>query len=57
MGLEDEAGTIEVGKRADLIILDRDPLADISNIRSVTITPRKDSTLLTAGLSRTTGAS
>jgi len=36
MGLEDEAGTIEVGKRADLIILDRDPLADISNIRSVT---------------------
>jgi imidazolonepropionase-like amidohydrolase len=36
MGLEDETGTIEVGKRADLIVLDRDPLADISNIRSVT---------------------
>jgi imidazolonepropionase-like amidohydrolase len=35
MGLEDESGTIEVGKRADLIVLDRDPLADISNIRSV----------------------
>ena len=35
MGLEGEAGTIEVGKRADLIILDHDPLADISNIRSV----------------------
>jgi imidazolonepropionase-like amidohydrolase len=36
MGLEDETGTIEVGKRADLIVLDRDPLADIGNIRSVT---------------------
>jgi imidazolonepropionase-like amidohydrolase len=36
MGLEDESGTIEVGKRADLIVLDRDPLTDISNLRSVT---------------------
>lgn len=35
MGLKDESGTIEVGKRADLIVLDEDPLADISNIRSV----------------------
>jgi imidazolonepropionase-like amidohydrolase len=35
MGLEDESGTIEVGKRADLIVLDRDPLVDITNIRSV----------------------
>lgn len=35
MGLEDESGTIEVGKRADLIVLEKDPLADINNIRSV----------------------
>jgi imidazolonepropionase-like amidohydrolase len=35
MKLDNEVGTIETGKRADLIILDRNPLADISNIRSV----------------------
>jgi imidazolonepropionase-like amidohydrolase len=35
MKLDQEAGTVEAGKRADLIILDRNPLTDISNIRSV----------------------
>jgi imidazolonepropionase-like amidohydrolase len=30
-----EFGTIEVGKRADLVLLDADPLADISNIRRI----------------------
>jgi imidazolonepropionase-like amidohydrolase len=35
MKLEKEAGTIEPGKRADVIILDRDPLEQISNIRSI----------------------
>ncbi len=35
MKLENEVGTIEPGKRADLIILDRNPLEQISNIRSV----------------------
>lgn len=34
MGLEKELGTIEVGKRADLVVLDADPLAAISNIRT-----------------------
>lgn len=33
MGLEAELGTVEVGKRADLLVLDEDPLADIRNIR------------------------
>ena len=33
MGLAAESGTIEIGKRADLLILDGDPLADMSNIR------------------------
>ncbi|MDX1390471.1 MAG: amidohydrolase family protein, partial [Acidobacteriota bacterium] len=32
-GALDEFGTIEAGKQADLLLLDGDPLADISNIR------------------------
>jgi imidazolonepropionase-like amidohydrolase len=35
MKLDKEVGTIEVGKRADLIILEGDPLESISNIRNV----------------------
>lgn len=33
MGLAGSAGTIEVGKRADLLVLDANPLDDIANIR------------------------
>ena len=35
MKLEQEVGTLDVGKRADLIILDANPLENISNIRKV----------------------
>jgi imidazolonepropionase-like amidohydrolase len=35
MGAAKESGTIEVGKRADLLVLDADPLADIKNIRKL----------------------
>src|SRR6476660_8484760 len=35
MGVSNEVGTVEVGKRADLILLDANPLEDIHNIRSV----------------------
>ena len=35
MKLENEVGTIEAGKRADIIILDANPLDSISNIRKV----------------------
>jgi len=36
MGLDKESGSLEVGKRGDLIIIDGDPLADIRNTRNVT---------------------
>jgi cytosine/adenosine deaminase-related metal-dependent hydrolase len=35
MGLAGETGTVEVGKRADLVLLDADPLADIRNTRRI----------------------
>jgi imidazolonepropionase-like amidohydrolase len=35
MGQLDRRGTIEVGKTADLVLLDKDPLADIHNTRAV----------------------
>jgi imidazolonepropionase-like amidohydrolase len=35
MKLDAELGTIEAGKRADLVVLDADPLASIGNIRQV----------------------
>ena len=35
MGMEKELGTIEVGKRADLIIVNGNPLENIHNIRNV----------------------
>lgn len=33
--LDDRIGTIEVGKDADLVILDADPLADLANTRTI----------------------
>jgi imidazolonepropionase-like amidohydrolase len=35
MGLDKELGTIEVGKRADMVVLDADPLEDIRNSRRI----------------------
>jgi imidazolonepropionase-like amidohydrolase len=35
MGLEKEIGSIEPGKRADLVVFDADPTADVSNARRV----------------------
>jgi imidazolonepropionase-like amidohydrolase len=33
---EDELGTVEVGKRADMVVLDADPLADVANYGRIT---------------------
>jgi imidazolonepropionase-like amidohydrolase len=40
LGLEEEIGTLEVGKRADLIAVSRDPLEDITTLRQVRLVMR-----------------
>jgi imidazolonepropionase-like amidohydrolase len=35
MNLDRDSGTIEAGKRADLILVDGNPLADIRDLRKV----------------------
>lgn len=39
--LEDEMGTIDVGKRADLVLLDANPLNDINNTKSISLVVSK----------------
>jgi imidazolonepropionase-like amidohydrolase len=40
MGIGDEAGSLEAGKRADLVVLDADPLAKVANYRRVRLVMR-----------------
>jgi imidazolonepropionase-like amidohydrolase len=35
MGMEKQSGTVEKGKRGDLILINGDPLEDIHNTRNV----------------------
>jgi len=35
MGFQDKIGTIEIGKTADLLVIDGDPSKDISDLRKV----------------------
>ena len=43
--LQDEMGTIDVGKRADMVLLDADPLDDIRNTRDIVAVVTKGSLL------------
>lgn len=40
LGIADEAGAVEAGKRADLVVLDANPAADIVNARRVRLVMR-----------------
>jgi imidazolonepropionase-like amidohydrolase len=40
LGLDSEIGTLEVGKRADIVIIDGNPLADIDDLRDVAVVIR-----------------
>jgi len=55
MKLDKEAGTIEAGKRADLIVLNGNPLDDIHNIRTVEYVIAKGVMYKTAELWRSVG--
>jgi adenine deaminase len=33
----DQLGTVQAGKTADLVVLDADPLADVNNIRKISM--------------------
>ena len=35
LGRQDQLGSIEVGKQADVVLLTADPLADIDNVKSI----------------------
>jgi imidazolonepropionase-like amidohydrolase len=41
LGMESTTGTIEAGKTADLLLLDKDPLADIDNVNAVWMVIKK----------------
>jgi imidazolonepropionase-like amidohydrolase len=55
MGLEKQVGTVEAGKRADIIVIDGDPLADIRNTRNVEFTIAKGKMYNSSELWRSVG--
>jgi imidazolonepropionase-like amidohydrolase len=55
MGVEKQTGTVQAGKRADLIVIDGDPLADIRNTRNVELTIAGGKVYQSADLWRSAG--
>jgi imidazolonepropionase-like amidohydrolase len=55
MGLDKEVGTVAAGKRADIIVIDGDPLADIRNTRNVEFTIAKGEMYNSSELWRSVG--
>lgn len=55
MGFDKEVGTVEVGKRADLIVIHGDPLQDIHNTRNVESVVTKGTMYNAAGLWKSVG--
>jgi imidazolonepropionase-like amidohydrolase len=52
LGLEKSQGTIEVGKRADLLLLEADPLVDVGNARRIAAVVARGRLLLKADIER-----
>jgi imidazolonepropionase-like amidohydrolase len=52
LNVADDRGTIEIGKAADFILLDANPLADISNTRAIAAVIRGGRYLSRAELDR-----
>ena len=50
-----EVGTVEAGKRADLLVLDANPLDDIANIRTVRFVMQRGAFFESAALFRAIG--
>jgi imidazolonepropionase-like amidohydrolase len=55
MGVQDDVGTLTAGQRADLLVLDANPLDDISNVRRVNLVMRNGRMYESAALWRAIG--
>jgi imidazolonepropionase-like amidohydrolase len=55
LGHLDDSGIVEVGKRADLVVLDRNPLADIRNTRAIDLVIAHGRLLQPAALQTSSG--